>query len=342
MQARMNPLSRMISLGAAIVLVGVIFLPLWKIKMTAPQYPEGLILKIYSNKLGGDVEVVNGLNHYIGMRTLHEKDFPEFIVLPYIIGTLVFFGLLTVIINRRWFFLAWSAFYMIFSVTAMIDFYRWEYNYGHNLDPTAPIQVPGMSYQPPLIGFKQLLNFGVYSIPDVGGIIFIGVALLLLFSVYIEWRTSRKIATIPLSVAVPFVLFVSAFFVSCSSGPRAIEFGKDTCAFCKMTLSDIHFGGEVLTRKGKVILFDDVACLREYLRSGILPKEQVKDIYLVDYSMKGTLVHVKECFLIQGEEVRSPMGGNIAVFAMEDSMKKYSGLLKASAIPWTDPYKKDQ
>ena len=44
----------------------------------------------------------------------------------------------------------------------MVDFYLWEYEYGHNLDPTAPIQVPGMSYQPPLIGYKMLLNFGAY------------------------------------------------------------------------------------------------------------------------------------------------------------------------------------
>ena len=51
----------------------------------------------------------------------------------------------------------------------MADFWKWEYNYGHNLSTDAPIQVPGMSYQPPLIGYKQLLNFGAYSIPDIGG-----------------------------------------------------------------------------------------------------------------------------------------------------------------------------
>jgi hypothetical protein len=56
----------------------------------------------------------------------------------------------------------------------MIDFWLWEYDYGHNLNPNAPIIVPGMSYQPPLLGFKQLLNFGAYSYPDVGGWIMFG------------------------------------------------------------------------------------------------------------------------------------------------------------------------
>ena len=55
----------------------------------------------------------------------------------------------------------------------MVDMYQWGYKYGHNLDPTAPIQVPGLSYQPPLIGHKKLLNFDAYSYPDTGGWVFV-------------------------------------------------------------------------------------------------------------------------------------------------------------------------
>ena len=68
----------------------------------------------------------------------------------------------------------------------MVDFYRWNYNYGHNLDPNAAIIVPGMSYQPPLIGYKQLLNFGAYSMPATGGMLFITTGILLLLVVLIE------------------------------------------------------------------------------------------------------------------------------------------------------------
>ncbi len=64
--------------------------------------------------------------------------------------------------------------FVCFGMVAMADFWKWEYNYGHTLNPDAAIIVPGMSYQPPLIGFKQLLNFGAYSIPDTGGWIFVG------------------------------------------------------------------------------------------------------------------------------------------------------------------------
>ena len=75
----------------------------------------------------------------------------------------------------------------------MVDFWRWEYQYGHDLDPDAAIRIPGMAYQPPLIGFKQLLNFGAYSIPDIGGWIFIIVGCCLLGLVIIEGKAKKSV-----------------------------------------------------------------------------------------------------------------------------------------------------
>ena len=67
-----------------------------------------------------------------------------------------------------------------------------EYDYGHNLNPNAAIVVPGMSYQPPLFGFKQLLNFGAYSYPDIGGWIMFGVGIILVVLSYLEIKSSNK------------------------------------------------------------------------------------------------------------------------------------------------------
>ena len=179
---KMQPAARWLVLLSAVLLVAVLFVPLWQIELQAPQYPEGLVLKMYPHKIAGDVDIINGLNHYIGMKTLHTEDFVEFTLLPYIIGFFAAWCLLVFFVNKkRWVsVLFWT--FLAFGVIAMYDFWRWEYDYGHNLDPNAAIQVPGMSYQPPLIGFKQLLNFGAYSIPDTGGILFIVVGLLLLMA----------------------------------------------------------------------------------------------------------------------------------------------------------------
>lgn len=184
---------RILTIISCVALIVVLFVPLWQIELTAPQYPEGLVLKMYPNKLGGNVEVINGLNHYIGMKTLHAENFIEFTVLPYIIGFFAAFSLFVFFINKKkWLYAVFFSF-VGFGIIAMVDFYRWNYNYGHDLDPNAPIQVPGMTYQPPLIGYKQLLNFGAYSIPDIGGWIFIGVGLMLLTAVIIQFRKRTKL-----------------------------------------------------------------------------------------------------------------------------------------------------
>ena len=185
-------LTRIIAFLCGLALIVVLFVPLWQIELAAPQYPEGLVLKMYPNKLGGNVEVINGLNHYIGMKTLHANNFIEFTVLPYIIGFFAAFCFLVAIANKKKGLYVLFYSFLSFGIIAMADFYRWNYNYGHDLDPTAPIQVPGMSYQPPVIGYKQLLNFGAYSIPDIGGWIFTGVGLLLLIAVMIQFIKNKK------------------------------------------------------------------------------------------------------------------------------------------------------
>jgi len=181
-----NKINIWIRIGIAVcgvALFAVLFVPIWRIDLDAPQYPEGLRLLIYANKLGGDFDIINGLNHYIGMKTLHANDFIEFSVLSYIIGFFALLFILVAAIGNKKFMYVLLGLFAAFGILAMVDFWRWEYNYGHNLDPKAAIIVPGMAYQPPLIGYKQLLNFGAYSIPDIGGWIFIAVGILLLIFV---------------------------------------------------------------------------------------------------------------------------------------------------------------
>jgi copper chaperone NosL len=175
-----------------LALVVVLFVPMWRIDLVAPQYPEGLMLLIYPDNLGGNVDIINGLNHYIGMKTLHTEDFIEFTVLPYLIGFFAAAFIVTGIVGKRKILNILFVLFVCFGVLAMYDFWRWEYNYGHNLNPEAAIIVPGMAYQPPLIGFKQLLNFGAYSMPDIGGWIFVGAGAILFLCVIAAWRFAKK------------------------------------------------------------------------------------------------------------------------------------------------------
>lgn len=172
--------------------IGSLFVPMWQIDLDAPQYPEGLVLKLHANKIGGDVEIINGLNHYIGMASLHTENFIEFKILPYIIGAFSLISLVLIFINNRKFVLVFFGTFILFVILAGVDFYHWNYEYGHNLDPNAAIKVPGMAYQPPLIGYKQLLNFGAYSIPDTGGWMLVGAGVLLFYIVFKEFNLFKR------------------------------------------------------------------------------------------------------------------------------------------------------
>ena len=188
----LSKLSKILLITSGIGLIISIFVPLWAIYLEAPQYPEGLGMFLHANKITGDYEIINGLNHYIGMKEIHQEDFWEFKILPYALGFFAALAFLTVFLNNKKWLYFFAALFLIFGVAFMVDFWLWEYDYGHNLNPNAPIIVPGMSYQPPLLGFKQLLNFGAYSYPDVGGWIMFAVGIISLVLSVLEFKSSKK------------------------------------------------------------------------------------------------------------------------------------------------------
>ena len=332
-------LKRWVRIAAAIcglLLLAVLYVPIWQIQLNAPQYPEGLVLLIFANKLGGSVDVINGLNHYIGMRTLHAKDFVEFSVLTYII---IFFSalfILIAVINRRRLLYTGFILFVLFGIVAMVDFWRWEYNYGHVLNPEAPIKVPGMAYQPPLVGYKQLLNFGAYSIPDVGGWIFVAVGVILFAAVVMELKTKRsKVIKSKSAVVFTSLLFLfTVVLTSCTAKQQPIVVGQDNCSFCKMTVSDARFGGEILTQKGKVYKFDDPHCLLTFLHSNAIKNADIKTVFVVNFNTH-KLIPASSAFFYKNESLRSPMNGNIAAFSTANEMQKVVAQWQGAAIGWT-------
>ncbi|UOE40446.1 hypothetical protein MTP09_11075 [Chryseobacterium suipulveris] len=190
----LTKLSRVLLAVCGIALAVSIFTPIWSIYLNAPQYPEGLAMFLHANKVSGEYEIINGLNHYIGMKEIHADEFWEFKILPYALGGFALLCLLAAALNKRALLYLVTGLFLLFGIGFMADFYYWLYDYGHNLNPNAAIVVPGMSYQPPLFGYKQLLNFEVWSYPNIGGIIMIAVAVILCILAFLEFRKAKKAA----------------------------------------------------------------------------------------------------------------------------------------------------
>lgn len=186
-------------LAVASLCLGLVFVwPLWHISLEAPQYPEGLGLFISINRIDGekpqDLNSINNLNHYIGMKVITPEDIPELRFMPWLVAGLMASGVAVAVSGRRRPLYGWVIMFFLGALAGLADFYRWGYDYGHDLDPHAIIKIPGMSYQPPLIGSKQMLNFNSTSWPALGGWIAIAVLLLGAGLAVIEFRRARRAA----------------------------------------------------------------------------------------------------------------------------------------------------
>jgi copper chaperone NosL len=192
----MKPSTRIAVAAASLLLLAAYLTPLWRIELVAPQYPEGLGLRIWVSQVTGlkpnDLNSINGLNHYIGMRAIEPDTIPELVLMPKLLGAAVVAGLLVALIGRRGPLYLLSVVVAAGSVAGLYDFYQWGWDYGHHLDPHAAIKVPGMSYEPPLIGSKQLLNFHATSWPDVGGWIVIAAVAVIVSAAAIECRRATR------------------------------------------------------------------------------------------------------------------------------------------------------
>ena len=162
-------------LGALLIL-GLFVFPLWNITLEAPQYPIPLGMDIYINDFADanphDIKNINLMNHYVGMKYIPES-IPEFKIFPAVI---IFMSILGIILglkkNYKW-FLAWFILMAVLAIAGIYDFYLWEHEYGHDLDPKAIMKFTNpdgsvMGFQPPIFGTKDILNFTAHSYPQLG------------------------------------------------------------------------------------------------------------------------------------------------------------------------------
>uniref|UniRef100_A0A832I2R2 Uncharacterized protein n=1 Tax=Eiseniibacteriota bacterium TaxID=2212470 RepID=A0A832I2R2_UNCEI len=170
---------RRLILLAALVLLPVFFLPvlpIWQMRMWAPQYREGLTLTIYTNDIRGDIQKINTLNHYVGMKAISAADFGEFRYMPQALTGFGVLALVAALLNRRWIaILGWLAF-TAFSAWMFGQYLAWLWKYGHELDPRAAFKLE--AFMPPAIGYQKMANFKVLSLPHVGTLL-LGLAWLL-------------------------------------------------------------------------------------------------------------------------------------------------------------------
>jgi len=327
---------------AALLMATAYALPLWRVGLVAPQYPEGLGMLIKINTVVGvkeqDLNSINGLNHYIGMKKIEPDTIPELKLMPIILGVLVAGGVLVALVGRRWPLYIWAGAFGTLCIAGLIDFWKWEYSYGHDLDmDSAIIKVPGMNYQPPLIGSKQLLNFTATSWPASGGWMLIIASLI---AAYVVFRVIRRPAVSPIAGlhARPVALralsvALLALLASCrGTEAQPIALNEDGCHYCRMTISDARFGGEAIANTGRARKFDSVECLVGFVRSA--PANAVKAVYVIDLQHPGTFVPAESAGYLRASLMKSPMGRSVVAFATPGDAEAQRTMLGGEVLNW--------
>lgn len=153
----------------------------------APQYPEGLNIIVYPNKLEGQIDIINGLNHYIGMSNFGEENFPELSYLIYLIGGLAVLTLITAMLRNKKVLYGLIGIFVIGGAAGVLDLYFALKNYGTNLSPEAPIKID--PFVPPIIGENTVANFVTHSQLGTGVYFVIAAFLLLLIPL---WKDRKR------------------------------------------------------------------------------------------------------------------------------------------------------
>ncbi len=316
---------------ASTLLISVFFLPFWQITLIAPQYPEGLNMTIWIDKVTGDLRNINILNHYIGMRKIVPNEFPEFKIFgPVFIGLIVT-GYLAALVNKKIILRSWVILLFGLAIAAGYDFYRWEYDFGHNLDPDAAIKAEGMTYQPPLIGVKYLLNIEAWSLPGLSGyavLLATGLSALAMFFDLRDRKTAKKMLA---TAALSSLLFLQA---CTATKPSPIDYGKDQCASCKMSITDSRFAAEAVTQKGKTYKFDSIECMHDFKKSANDPK---LSLYVTDSANQGRLIRAEKAYFVKASQIHAPMGEPVLAAETLESIQKIKTDTGAPAIlEWKD------
>lgn len=334
----------------SVMLLGLFVFPMWNIRLGAPQYPEPLGIDIYVNGLQGesefDIQNIDGLNHYIGMKTLPKpEEMWEFSVFPKVVMAMASLGVLIGLLGflgkiRPIWFLIWFLTMSALGALGIYDFNLWLVAYGTDLDPNAILKLVNpdgtpMQYNPPLIGHKKLLNFDAFSYPRLGGIL-LGIGMTLAAVAYFVGKKSkskRYLAALKNSALVLLIFLVSQLLSSCQPGPEPIHYGQDACDFCRMTIVDKQHAAQMVTEKGRVYKYDAIECMLNDLKDWDRPAIQYH--LVADYQNPGKLTDAIKASYLISDKIPSPMGAYLSAFSTTQSRDKTHHSVGGQTLEWT-------
>lgn len=185
-------LPSMLFVSAAILLVISIFTPYWQDTMYAPQYPHGLTVVSYVDRLTGRVHEIDLLNEYIGMKPLEDAASVEKHTAVVIIVALALLVIAAVEIHSPWTaLLALPA--LFFPIGFIVDLQFWLANFGLHLDPNAPLNMAVKPFIPRVLGEGQVGQFVTIALPLAGLYLSVAASILIALGLWYQRKAFKPL-----------------------------------------------------------------------------------------------------------------------------------------------------
>jgi copper chaperone NosL len=235
----------------------------------------------------------------------------------------------------------WFATFVLVAIAGLADFWRWSWDFGHNLDmDTAIIKVPGMVYQPPIIGTKQILNFHASSWPHWGGVAACLAMVLAAVAVLVELRRSRVERPAPRRVLKPSSVaaaLVGLLMIGCRTGdvPHLAYDDSESCAVCRMAVTDNRYGAALVRTTGKTVRFDSIECLASFYSQLAAGESAGVTAWVTDFTMPGTLMRADSARYLKSDSRRaSPMGKGLLAVAHDADATRLQSEWEGTLLEW--------
>ncbi len=221
---RFLELRRALPLVAAGLLVVALALPMWRITLSAPQYPDALLIELYAYpRLEGDVREVQTLNQFVGFYfpdpvllepnyDVHENAVavPEWSFGPLaflaVAGAGVFVALAPTVRKLKiGLFCQAIGTLAVFAGSFVLIQFR-LHQAGHSLDPGAPMTSVD-AFTPPVFGSYEIANISGFATFGSGAYIAMVAVGLLLIAFLVRdssatiWETPRLLRSLPARVS---------------------------------------------------------------------------------------------------------------------------------------------
>lgn len=118
-------------------------------------------------------------------------------------------------------------------------------------------------------------------------------------------------------------------------GPVDIE-PEDSCAFCRMAISEKQYAAEFIDEEGEAYKFDDITCMGRHVREKLGAK-QVAARFVVDYDSR-RWVRAEEAHYVRSTELKTPMSGGVVAFKDEAKAREAAARYRGQLLRFADVF----